>query len=231
MLSPRPLVRNLTVHFVVYLDGQHSVILLDISMSRQSLRQLAIAYAAIYIVVSLLISFVVTLVIHLVVYLVVYLIAYLVVYLARSKFSPSSSRHLLSILFASLVSRRSSCCLSLSVNLLCCQLRRTYRCSFCCQYLSSRPISRSIWLLPWQIRRKGRRLQAVHNWKSIVSRVWSMFQYDIAVYWVSLWVHGFVFNRRDLETVQHHEPSTMKGPLWWKGRDVVEDSSVFDYFL
>jgi hypothetical protein len=48
---------------------------------------------------------------------------------------------------------------------------------------------------------------------------------------LDLWVHGFLFNQRDLEMLQHHEPSTMKGPLWWKGRDVVEDSSVFDDFL
>jgi len=30
---------------------------------------------------------------------------------------------------------------------------------------------------------------------------------------------------------QHHEPSTMMAPLWRKGRDMVEDSSVFGDFL
>jgi hypothetical protein len=58
-----------------------------------------------------------------------------------------------------------------------------------------------------------------------------VFQWDSLHRGLFGWVHGFVFNRRDLEMLQHHEPSTMKGPLWWKGRDVVEDSSVFGDFL
>src|SRR5579859_7963626 len=56
--------------------------------------------------------------------------------------------------------------------------------------------------------------------RRFISRHWSVFQLHIIAV-SGIWVHVSwvcVQSERDLETLRHHR-STMKGPLWWKGRE------------